>query len=730
MTPVARSGPRFWAILGILAILETAWFAWFLLEPFPNFSGPERPDFCRLHLLVRAVPAVVPGVKLRETHLGNALEELSHVENLPGRVPILLAAAFIAASAVATGNLALRGLRLRPSLDSWERIAVGYGLGTIGLGLATLIVGRLGWLHPWGIRAGLVAPIAAELVARLREPRVPVSQTKPIRRSPWPAIGFVLVAGPFLLIMLLGSMLPSIDFDALEYHLQGPKEYYQAGRIAFLPHNVYTSMPFGVEMLHLLGMEVLDDWWSGALVGQVLVAAFAPATAVLIALTARRIGSPRAAWVAAVVYLTTPWVYRLAILPYVEGPLCFFHAGLIWAAFRGLGTEDSGLEDVGWVSGRETHQPNRPGRWVSLRSPTLQDLVLMGLLAGGAMAAKYTALVSAVVPSFVWAVWATWRSKNWRLVAGFVAGLALVIGPWLVKNVTDTGNPVYPLGYRVFGGRHWDPGRDAKWSAAHGPKPVEAAALVRSIVEIAGRSDWQSSLYVALVPLAFFCKTGRREIVFIAGYAAYLFWTWWLFTHRLDRFWLPILPALAILAGLGSDWVRSRAWTVLLSAILGLAIAMNAVYCSTALAGLTDWMGDLVTLRSEVPRVLNPSLYRLDRELPPGSRPLLVGAAAVFHLDRPIVYNTVFNDETIEAIAKGRTPERVGEELRRRGITHIYVDWSEIDRYRSPGNYGFTPFVTPEVFDRLVDAGVLKSARKMGLRRELFEVEPAVSRPR
>ncbi len=34
--------------------------------------------------------------------------------------------------------------------------------------------------------------------------------------------------------MILASMLPSIDFDVLEYHLQGPKEYYQAGRISLL----------------------------------------------------------------------------------------------------------------------------------------------------------------------------------------------------------------------------------------------------------------------------------------------------------------------------------------------------------------------------------------------------------------------------------------------------------------------------------------------------------------
>ena len=128
------------------------------------------------------------------------------------------------------------------------------------------------------------------------------------------------------------------------------------------------------------------------------------------------------------------------------------------------------------------------------------------------------------------------------------------------------------------------------------------------------------------------------------------------------------------------------------------------------MAGLTDWTGDLTTLRTTVPALINPPLPRSTpsfRRAPA----LLVGQAAVFHLDRPIVYNTVFDDETIETIARGRSPAEVGEALRRLGITHVYVDWFEIDRYRSPGNYGFTPFVTPEVFDRLVAAGVLDPGR-------------------
>jgi hypothetical protein len=203
--------------------------------------------------------------------------------------------------------------------------------------------------------------------------------------------------------------------------------------------------------------------------------------------------------------------------------------------------------------------------------------------------------------------------------------------------------------------------------------------------------------------------------------------TWWLFTHRLDRFWLPILPALAILAGLGSDWVGPRSWrywlwTGWLAWILGLTIATNAVYCSTALASLNEWTGDLTRLRSSIPRMLNPPLSRLDAELPSGARPLLVGQAAVFHLNRPIVYNTVFNEETIETIARGRSPGEVGEALRRLGVTHVYVDWFEVERYRSPGNYGFTPFVTPGLFAGLVEAGVLKPSTRLGLHQELYEV--------
>ena len=211
-----------------------------------------------------------------------------------------------------------------------------------------------------------------------------------------------IAIAPFVVVMILGSMLPSIDFDVLEYHLEGPKEYYQAGHIAFLPHNVYTSMPFGVEMLHLAAMEVMGNWWWGGLAGQVLVAIFAPAAAILVGATASAAGSARAAWIAAIVYLSTPWIYRLAVIAYVEGPLCFYHAALVWAAVRGFADRSISRRSI-WC--------------------------LIGLLAGCAMGCKYPALISAVIPFGVLSLVDCKRSRSLAPLLSYVLGWGDRDGP-------------------------------------------------------------------------------------------------------------------------------------------------------------------------------------------------------------------------------------------------------------------------------------------------------------
>jgi hypothetical protein len=443
-------------------------------------------------------------------------------------------------------------------------------------------------------------------------------------------------------------------------------------------------------------MEFWNDWWWGALVGQLLVASFAPMTGLMVWLFTRRWAGPRAAWVATLVYLSTPWVYRLAAIPYVEGPLCYYHAALLWGV------------------GRAWQAPylSRSRLWVAV-----------GLLAGGAMAIKYPALISAVVPFGLVALLAAWRARNLSIVLGYALGVALVMSPWLIKNVIDTQNPVYPLGYNVFGGRFWDERQDVKWRNAHGPRPISGAAFVDSVLEVAGRSDWQSPLLTALAPLAFLNRGGRRISWLILGFVAYIFLTWWLFTHRLDRFWLPLLPGLAILAGIGSTWISLRVWTVVLGLVLFLGCSACFIYSSTALVALNDWTGNLNSLRRSVPQMLNPPLALMDTALAPNARPILVGQAAVFHLNHAVIYNTVFNKETIETLTRDRSDAEIRNSFKTLGLTHVYVDWHEIERYRSPGNYGFTDYVTQERLRGWVESGLLGPPQAIGQKQELYEIQ-------
>lgn len=704
----SRIFPPLYITLPVIACLELLWLGWYLVVPLPNVQSVEVR---RGLLLLKTFPEVAPGTTFRQSLMGKAVSELSHVENLPQRIPIVLVAALIGGTAVVIGDLVAGLLGVRRLLGWPSRIALDYGLGAAFLGILTLTFGRLGWLTPWTARGGLgvlavMALVANHLLSRRAaggsdatadlRPGRPLPASSPATAGSRDRIAaglFGLLVAPFVAIILLGSMLPATDFDVLEYHLQGPKEWFLSGGIHYLRHNVYTNMPFDVEMLHLLGMEVMGDWWWGALSGQLLVALFVPAAAALIYSTARAI-SRRAGWLAALVYLSTPWIYRIGVIAYVEGPLCFYQSALVWS----------------WLAippgGKEAGRRN----------------LLMGLLAGAAMGCKYTAILSSAIPFGLIALRDACRRRSVRPALAFGLGWAIVMGPWMIKNAIDTGDPVYPLGYRVFHGRDWDEARQAQWQRVHGPRSISWGQFTASAVEVAGRSDWQSALYVALAPLALLRAGSRRTAGALWGLSAYVFLSWWLFTHRLDRFWLPILPVLAVLAGIGGDWVRHVGWTILLGLILLVCLTCNLTYDSSALAGLNEWTGDLVSLRRDLPRRLNPPLATLDARLPPDARILLVGQASVFHLDHPIVYNTVFNPETIEELARDRDAEGLRRALHERGLTHIYVDWHEIERYRQPGNYGFTPFVTPERFAGWVAAGVLEPPVPFGADQDLYRV--------
>jgi len=637
----------------------------------------------------------------------------------PQRLPLIGSALIILAGAWGLGHLVLRALRF-PCVDWLERTVAAFGTGLAGVSLSTLACGLLAQRYPAAMSqsvtvALLVALAGAEAALRIRERFTsPRSESSAEASARWLLIrrgremlrgqipyetlargAAVAVMAVFLLAMALGAMLPPVEFDVREYHLGGPKEWFQSGSIHFLPHNIYTSFPFLTEMLLLTGMVLHGDWYAGALVGQLVLMTFVPLTALAACALARRWFGDAAGWLAALIYLTTPWTYLISITAWVEGALTFYLAATLLSVTGG-----EAAPDKGWR----------------------QRLILTGLLAGSAFGCKYPGLISVVIPLGGFALWRSMREAPAdrrhliRAALAFGLGTAFTAGPWLLKNLMQTGNPVYPLAASLFGGLDRDPQLLANWQRAHAVPNYALSDLAGSLWRITVSSEWLSPLLFALAPLALMSRGQRKVVTGLCGYAAVLFLSWWLLTHRIDRFWIPLVPVVCVLAGAGAVMLTHRGARLVLAALIGIGILFNLGLITTLHPAERSWLGEMSQLQYAAERTV-PGIAMLNQYLPPDARVLMVGEAQIFDARFDLRYNTVFDSSLFEEWCSTR-PAAVQEprsllpvdvvraRFQQEGVTHVFVNWKELLRYRL--TYGSPEFLRPQSFRQLQQNGLLR----------------------
>ncbi|MBI3838189.1 MAG: glycosyltransferase family 39 protein [Planctomycetia bacterium] len=630
--------------------------------------------------------------------------------SITDRATILGFAAAIFCVATATGWICLQFSGLNRLLTRLERFVFSAAAGLNLTSLATLALGLGGWLRlEYFVAAALAIAIVASVLGwrslKFGEPPRDADhaslQSRPkkdtaadLRLSPaWLWLGV-----PFLVAIVLSAMLPPLDFDVLEYHLQAPKEFYQAGRIIFLPHNVYANMPLGTEMLSLLGMVVSRDWWTGALVGKTLIACFSPLTALALVAAGRRFVTPAAGVIAALTYISIPWIALVSTQGLVEGGFALY---LLLALYAVLQWRKD------WQSGEHS----------------TKLLALAGFMAGAAVCCKYPAVVFCVLPLAAGVGYIAILSTRVSAKRAFTAELqalaeplgifllftVLSCGLWFGKNAVLSGNPSYPLLAGVFDSPKRTPDELERWDRVHGAPNYEFSDLAEQVGNVALRSDWLSPLVMPLAALALVVQSRWRGLSWtLAGYFGFVFLAWWLLTHRIDRFWIPALPIAALLAGIGATWSDSKWWRATLAVIGAAGLAFNLVVIASGELSDSRYLADLDELRVDPARI-DPWHRYLNERGNEVTGVLLVGDAQPFDLEVPVTYNTVFDDCIFEQIARRRTPEQVHAELAERNISHVYVAWGEIRRYRSPGNYGICDFIQPGVFEKLLSAGVLES---------------------
>ncbi len=590
----------------------------------------------------------------------------------------LLIAAAIQLAGPGLGWLALRPLRLGEAglLGLWLRGSAGLGL----LAVLTLLIGMGGLLHRWllillvpGLALLGLAALVGGVRAHLAGPRQPWAP----QATHWAPRANLLVllalgASSLLWILLTHSLAPPIDWDVLAYHLDLPKRYVAQQRIVYVPDNPSSNWPLNLEMLYSLALLFGSD-----IAAQLTTLSMVGLIAGGLLLVGRRLLDDRAGAIALALFLTVPTVKRLGGVAMVDAALGLFVLGAAYSFERWLAERR-----LGW-------------------------LALCAIFGGLAAGSKLTGAGFAIL-YFLLLLWEEgqrlWRERTagrrpdmvgllrHTLLYGLL-GLALV-GPWYLRSVINTGNPVFPFAYHLFGGRNWDELGDEYHS--HMLESVFTAEMPRNLIGLT-RSYYAMifepsllggyrghlgplitlGLLAGLVALPLAPRFIRHSLFVAAG-----FWLLWFFlTSHQARFVLPLAPLLALITAFVIvrllDLVRRPALQAALLALLVLAVLPEWPWYNT---------GERALFRSRVAYLSGaqsrdafldatidamPLFRYVNTQLPPDAVVLLVPyESRSYYLERAYLWGHPIGQRVIRW-EQHENAEALLETLHGLGVTHV-----------------------------------------------------------
>ncbi len=529
--------------------------------------------------------------------------------------------------------------------DGLMRAATSAGLGLGMMSLLFLGLGLLGWLNRWSVLAILIVGwgLGIAAIARWRQKHGAAAALPPLStRWQW----MWLLIAPFAAVAVVGVMVPPgmlwpgepNGYDVVEYHLQVPREWFDAGRIEPLDHNVFSYMPFNVEMHYLAAMELRGGPWAGMYLAQYLHLAFMVLTVAAVVAIAGQWGAVAGAF-AGVAMAVVPWVTMLGTIAYNEGGV------LLWGTLA-----------VGWGM-RGFEEKRKVGGAASA-------LILAGAFAGLACGAKLTAvpvvliavaLAGGATILFARGVSGSWISRLRTAATGvtvFVLAGVITFSPWLIRNQLWAGNPVYPELMHVLGHGDYSPAQVTRYEKAHSPRadqrslagratalweqviadpayayvlwPMAAIGGVLMLTSGKRRRDGMAKVFATTRPLipspgtpgegregAFRGESGgapsptlprgytgegeNPECVCLRGEGAFLLIvigvmgvTWIGFTHLQSRFFAPAIPVAALLIGASTAALSAKMAGKVWATIVGLALAGMAFWGVVVLGGRFD----------------------------------------------------------------------------------------------------------------------------------------------
>lgn len=527
-------------------------------------------------------------------------------------------------------------------------------------GLGDLLRGRSGgdrWVRGWtllwwvvALAGQLAGPWPAVVVGFAVLAIGCVRAALHVRKPVGTLIGYALAAAGGALLWLT----PPFFYDALVYHLGLPWSWLTNGSFGTVTHSTFSHFPLAGQTVFLLPVGLgLPEAAAGLHWITFLV------TLVALARVAKNLGAGGWRWLAPALLVGcwhASWIAGLAAVDHLVVLSVVVSVQLL--------TEPRGEGGVDWVG--------------------------IGAAWGLALAVKYQAALP-VAAVCVAALVLCARERVRLLMAG-----ALALGAssfWWIRNVVETGNPVFPLLWSVLGGLGWSLRDDQRYQALV-REGVQGgtlqAALARLVVPPEGLGWW----FLLAVPLALaaLLRRGEGEVrVRLLGGTVALASAAWFFSSQTTRYALPVAALMAALAAAGVTGLgRWPARTAVCA--LGLALAHGVLTLGVFLTGtlrLAELRAGTVTAESWRERLTvddpMPAYRACGRLLPADARVLVVGEGRSWGCPRPhhvsSPYDTQLAQEMVESAADAGS---VAAHVRGAGFTHLLISWCELERLGGP----------------------------------------------
>jgi len=589
--------------------------------------------------------------------------------------------------------------------DFASRLIAGCGLLYISyIGLS--LVGRLHRIEVGFVLAIGVLASCAFIFEFIRSAGTRESSERWVPTDYWLA-AFI---GVLVALQLTVALTPLIFYDLQVYHLLAPAEFLRTGSLTHIPWNVHTNSPLAIQLT--VGMSLALD-----ASGQLAKFLFAFLGCLIYAGIFELIqpAGRRVALLATLFVLCFPEFWIMQTLGVVD---------LSIAAFLIFGTI--------WL------------RW-ALQESRWQPAILSGICFGLAMGSRYQAVILttlAIVLALGEHLIHVRQHLQLRrvLVQLILVGLlvTLFVSPWLIRNYSHLGNPVYPLMQGTLGTIEWSPDQDSQFRAEVLGKQLRDISLTRKLLSpmmllFAFPSNvlFGSILLLgSLAALAFPIRELRLSAVI--GLGGLVVWglvrpTGGTVLLRFNALSVVFLLA-ATGAVLGSGKIFGKAGPKIAAFIATLSVIFAVIQLQRSLPVMQSLM--VPQARQTLQELNVPAWaafdYANEHLNAAHDKVLILGETRGMWLHIPYFAPSAFNGPQLDAIFGGDSgPKMWQQKLAALGVTHLLISYPEFQRLHTKYAYLNLDTGHMEAFNHWVQG--LPIAFEDGRGTALYEVKSVAS---